>query len=945
MLAVRRKDHFTSLMTFVEAAQSFLEHREDDGNLIPDFWSPLLATVRNPSFFTPLHITTPFPNTQYYSVRVTTEQGTLQLQPAVNPSPEAQQLIVRTTEQPLTKLQPYLLQEFAAYEALGGQANDLLYPIGFAPLSSATLTVFLGSDLVTLETRLATDSECPLAVKVSIAGVLIAVLSEAHHDEIKGFDLRPSTVLIQEGVDDGVALFGFVGGLEALQTHPDAKQLKWDMSFAAPELKPGVKPTLNPPTTSSDVYAMSCLLEWLLRSSPDDENQELNDVVKSLLSPAKQRIPRGRISSDKLNTNFIDIQSQLLEFGKDFGSNDKSSSPITQSIPVPPPVQTAPQAPQAPQTPPTPTPTPTQAPTHHPSAGPGTNPSPLPSLRERIRAVSTPIQPNPGSPTIYKVPQVIMGEEKGTGGKTQTQGEPVMIRAIAVGPRAELQRTEIRILVLGQTGAGKTTFLNGIVNWLYGIQWNDKFRFKIITEEDEGSTPGAKRNQSISQTDHVTSYTFSWQSEFPIQHTVTIIDTPGFGDTRGIQRDDETVAKLHQLFKGQGRCGLDSLDAVAFVVQSSLARLDHAQRYIFDSVLKMFGKDIVDNIIIVATFADAGDPQVLHAIKEDQIPDKNICKFNNSALFAPVGGIGGQLNQFFWDIGTENYRLFFNAVQQLQPRSLLLTKQVLDERKKLQATIDGLCTVVREGVAKMNEIEEEIRIIDQYRREIEANRNFTTRVKIQKSKKIDLTPGQYVTNCQVCNMTCHFPCYIPRDEDKSGCAAMRNGYCTVCPQKCAWDIHHNMQWRWELYEVEESRTLQELKDKYGDASSKKQTREKMLASAEQQYIDIWDRTERQVESARNCLNLLRQIAARAAPLSEVDYIELQIEGEKSRAQLGWQQRVGFLNETLERSKLLKAIAEGNEASVMPSARTPSGTHSVESQTFFQSLLSKLRRRP
>jgi hypothetical protein len=154
-----------------------------------------------------------------------------------------------------------------------------------------------------------------------------------------------------------------------------------------------------------------------------------------------------------------------------------------------------------------------------------------------------------------------------------------------------------------------------------------------------------------------------------------------------------------------------------------------------------------------------------------------------------------------------------------------------------------------------------------------------------------------------------------------------------------------MQWRWELYEVEESRTLQELKDKYGDASSKKQTREKMLASAEQQYIDIWDRTERQVESARNCLNLLRQIAARAAPLSEVDYIELQIEGEKSRAQLGWQQRVGFLNETLERSKLLKAIAEGNEASVMPSARTPSGTHSVESQTFFQSLLSKLRRRP
>jgi hypothetical protein len=72
--------------------------------------------------------------------------------------------------------------------------------------------------------------------------------------------------------------------------------------------------------------------------------------------------------------------------------------------------------------------------------------------------------------------------------------------------------------------------------------------------------------------------------------------------------DKETVAQLHHLFKGQGRCGLDSLDRVAFVVQSSLARLDPAQRYVFDSVLELFGKDIAENIIIVATFADAGDP-------------------------------------------------------------------------------------------------------------------------------------------------------------------------------------------------------------------------------------------------------------------------------------------------------------------------------------------------
>jgi hypothetical protein len=152
-----------------------------------------------------------------------------------------------------------------------------------------------------------------------------------------------------------------------------------------------------------------------------------------------------------------------------------------------------------------------------------------------------------------------------------------------------------------------------------------------------------------------------------------------------------------------------------------------------------------------------------------------------------------------------------------------------------------------------------------------------------------------------------------------------------------------MPWRWELFEVEEQRTLNELKEKYGDASNKKQSREKMLENAEQQYVDIWERTHEKVTMAKDCLNLLRDIAARATPLSEVDYIELQIEGEKSRALPGWQARVEFLNEILERSKLLKAVVEGKEASIMPPARVPSGDRSPESQSFIQRLCSKLRR--
>jgi hypothetical protein len=47
-----------------------------------------------------------------------------------------------------------------------------------------------------------------------------------------------------------------------------------------------------------------------------------------------------------------------------------------------------------------------------------------------------------------------------------------------------------------------------------------------------------------------------------------------------------------------------------------------------------------------------------------------------------------------------------------------------------------------------------------------------------------------------------------------------------------------MPWRWELYEIVETRTLKELQQKYGDASEQKQTRGKMLVNARQQYDAI-----------------------------------------------------------------------------------------------------------
>ncbi len=88
----------------------------------------------------------------------------------------------------------------------------------------------------------------------------------------------------------------------------------------------------------------------------------------------------------------------------------------------------------------------------------------------------------------------------------------------------------------------------------------------------------------------ITAYQLNHMDGFRVPYSLTIVDTPGFGDTRGISHDQKITAQIHSFFSARG--GINCIDAVCFVVQASLARLTHTQKYIFDSILSIFGKDI-----------------------------------------------------------------------------------------------------------------------------------------------------------------------------------------------------------------------------------------------------------------------------------------------------------------------------------------------------------------
>ena len=94
---------------------------------------------------------------------------------------------------------------------------------------------------------------------------------------------------------------------------------------------------------------------------------------------------------------------------------------------------------------------------------------------------------------------------------------------------------------------------------------------------------------------------------------------------------------------------IDQFHGIGFVAQSSLARLTPTQKYIFDAILSIFGKDICNNIFLLTTFADGQKRPLLDAVKAAGVPYQDYYRFNNSALFA--GAMNDGFVKMFWRVG------------------------------------------------------------------------------------------------------------------------------------------------------------------------------------------------------------------------------------------------------------------------------------------------------
>ena len=330
------------------------------------------------------------------------------------------------------------------------------------------------------------------------------------------------------------------------------------------------------------------------------------------------------------------------------------------------------------------------------------------------------------------------------------------------------------VILVGATGAGKSTLVNTIGNYLFGVQWNDDFRFMLNTEEGSES-------RGHSKTQNITAYTIHKQEKSPFPHCLTIIDTPGFGDAEGLPRDKHLAAEIKDFLTTASPDRANYIHAIAFVTQASSARLSPTDRYIFDTLLTVFGQSIVTNILLLTTFADGKAPPVLEAAGKAGIKYRKSFKFNNAALF-PMESYNMQrdalrLDQMFWEMSNNSCSKFLDELRRMEVCRL---QERLKAQNQMKAILEGLKTQVLVMGIKLEQLEHEEKLLEYIRgSQSPDGKEFYWLVEAPTMIQIDVIGQGYATNCRVCQFSCYSSSPFP-DEST---------VCTICPKKCA-KSHH-----------------------------------------------------------------------------------------------------------------------------------------------------------
>lgn len=261
------------------------------------------------------------------------------------------------------------------------------------------------------------------------------------------------------------------------------------------------------------------------------------------------------------------------------------------------------------------------------------------------------------------------------------------------------------VLFCGKTGDGKTTAINAFFNIIKGVELEDNYRFILVSE------PEKEKGQAESQTDGVHIYYLKDYDNKP----VILIDSQGYGDTRGKEYDEMVDKAFQYVFSSV----IDHINTVGFIVKSNTSRIDILTKYIFSSVTSLFSEDISENFIILATFANKSTmekgPDFISSIKTDADFLKIEQRMDSNWWYAfdSKNILDNEKDRLTIYSFSKAYEFYEEKVKKLRKKTIKKCAEVLNTRMELKVEVEKLTDNFHKLVMQQDNLKKkELVIID-----------------------------------------------------------------------------------------------------------------------------------------------------------------------------------------------------------------------------------------
>lgn len=319
------------------------------------------------------------------------------------------------------------------------------------------------------------------------------------------------------------------------------------------------------------------------------------------------------------------------------------------------------------------------------------------------------------------------------------------VRVVAIGPENDLETKTV--LLLGETGVGKTTFLNTFLNMVFGVALEDELRLQLQDQMDRA------KDSTQSQTEYTTAFTIYRQEGMPQPFNYMVIDTPGLGDTEG-ERKDKVNEKCLRFYL-TNESWIKHLNCVGLVWKASNQKLDGRSQEILSNINKLLGFDIKGMTDILLTFSTFEESAATQVIRKSGINYKEVFHFDNIPLYqCPKQKEKKKLHAFMWESMVDNFKTFLEELNQRQPQELKITARLLLAQAKLEDAQTRLNAIDQSSALMSDQLQtQQAKMSD-----LDAMATSVDWQKIEEldtsSEEIVLDDGRHCHYCTQCRKVC-----------------------------------------------------------------------------------------------------------------------------------------------------------------------------------------------